>query len=84
MLSQAVLIDFFFFLTFALSDILQGFIKKANNQPGVVRQSQVTADYVLQQTSRWLFGELQDHFALKDRKTQSAIKTCCVQFIELK
>lgn len=41
--------------------------KKVINQPGVVRQAQITADYVLQQTSWWLFGELQDHFALKER-----------------
>lgn len=41
----------FIYFTLALSDILQGFIKKAINQPGVVRQAQVTADYVFQQTS---------------------------------
>lgn len=41
----------YIFLTLALSDILQGFRKKALNQPGVVRQAQVAADYVLQQTS---------------------------------
>lgn len=43
-------------------------MKKAINQPGVVGQAQVAADYMLQQTSRRLFGELQDHFALKERE----------------
>lgn len=49
-------------------------VKKASNQPGVVREAQVTADYVLEQTGRRLFGELQHHFALKDRKTSRTTK----------
>lgn len=41
--------------------------KESFTPPGVVREAQVTADNMLQQTSWRLFGELQDHFTLKER-----------------
>lgn len=47
---------------------LHWFIKRAFNPPGVVREAQITADYMLQQTSWRLFGELQDHFTLKKKE----------------
>lgn len=32
--------------------------------PEVIREAEIAADNMFQQTSRWLFGELQHHLAL--------------------
>lgn len=50
-------------LLLTISNLIMTLFK--NKAPGVVGQTQVTAHHMLQEARRRLFGELQDHFALK-------------------